>query len=305
MGSVPYPQGAKAKYNGNIVSGLFLVDKGTQSLKLDINQFRKTPFIDNEVMKEYYEDYTTAFKAYKIKLDKFYHDWDSLLKVHDRKLPKDIEFTFRAKQNRYYRQSDSLLTRFIVTHPASYLGLWKLVEIASFSGYESIYDTAFTNLADALKNTHTGQQLSKKLISGRTLVPGKQFPTMHCLNEDNVPLTISSKNQYTLIDFWYSNCSPCISQFPNFNSLYKQFHTAGFEIIGISTDKKKYEINWKKAIIKHNLVWPQYWDVDGEEALKHSINAFPTNFLLNAQRQVIRKNISPVELEQFLIDNLK
>ena len=87
-GTLFYPQGVMAKFNGNMISGLFLIDKGKQLLKLDINEFRQTPFIDNEVMKEYYGDYVNAFKAKNVKSDKFYHHWDSLRKVHDGKVPE-------------------------------------------------------------------------------------------------------------------------------------------------------------------------------------------------------------------------
>ena len=58
------------------------------------------------------------------------------------------------------------------------------------------------------------------------------------------------------------------------------------EIIGISTDKKKYELNWKEAIAKYNLSWLQYWDIDGKNASNYSINAFPANFLLNTQGEI-------------------
>jgi alkyl hydroperoxide reductase subunit AhpC len=107
------------------------------------------------------------------------------------------------------------------------------------------------------------------------------------------------------VDFWYSNCGPCIAQFKDFSSIYNRFHNKGFEIIGISTDQKKYQLQWKNAIIKHKLVWPQYWDTDGVNASRYSINAFPTNFLLNSNQEIVAKNISPAELDVLLKDTLK
>jgi len=305
-GTLSYPQGVFAKYNSGMQTGLFLIDSGKQFLKLDIKDFRKTPVIDNKVMKEYYGDFTEGSKSMTIELDKFYHQWDSLSKVYDRKIPGNIEVSLRKTQNDFYQQSDSLLMRYIASHPDSYLGLWKLVRIATFSGYELMFDTAFEKLSPTLKTTFTGRRLANTLAIGRSLSIGRRFPDMNVLNLKKQPLNVKSTlhNKYTLVDFWYSNCSPCIAQFPKLTSLYNQFHTAGFEIVGISTDKKKYEANWKKAIVKYNLPLLQYWDVDGIEAARYSINAFPTNFLLNNLNQIIRKNISPAELEVFLESNL-
>ncbi|MFD2160787.1 redoxin domain-containing protein [Paradesertivirga mongoliensis] len=304
-GTLSYPQGVMAKYNGNMISGLFLIDKGKQLLKLDINDFRKTPVINNEVMREYYGDYLSAFKASKIKSDMFYHHWDSLRKAYDGKVPENIEVVLRKTQNELYQQSDSILMRYIASHPGSYLGLWKLVQIASFSGYEPIFDTAFEKLSPTLKATFTGRQLANRLSIGRSLAVGKRFPEMNVFNLDKQPLKATSKHRFTLVDFWYSNCSPCIAQFPKLDSIYNGFHDKGFEIIGISTDKRKYELQWRNAIAQHNLAWPQYWDTDGVNASRYSINAFPTNFLLNSDQEIVSKNISPVELEAFLKGNIR
>lgn len=304
-GSIPYPTGVEIRYNKSFGSGLFLIESGEQSVQLDINDFRKTPVVDNIVMKEYYGDFTGAFKANKTKSDKFYHQWDSLRKVYDGKVPENIEIALRKTQNDLYQQSDSTLMHYIASHPDSYLGLWKLVQIASFSGYEPIFDTAFESLSPTLKATYTGRELSNGLATGRALAIGRRFPDMNVFNLENQPLKVTNTHQFTLVDFWYSNCGPCIAQFPKLDSIYKEFHDKGFEIIGISTDKRKYELQWKNAITKHNLAWPQYWDTDGINTSRYSINAFPTNFLLNANQEIVAKNISPVELEAFLNGNLK
>ncbi len=113
------------------------------------------------------------------------------------------------------------------------------------------------------------------------------------------------KKKYTLIDFWYSNCSPCIGQFADLKTIYEKYKGQGFEIIGISADKVKDKQNWQNIINKHQLIWPQYWDINGQETSKLSINTFPTNFLLDSEGKIIKKNIRPVELAEFLSENMK
>ena len=39
-----------------------------------------------------------------------------------------------------------------------------------------------------------------------------------------------------LVDFWATNCAPCLAEFPNLKQLYKDLHEKGLEIVGISFD---------------------------------------------------------------------
>jgi alkyl hydroperoxide reductase subunit AhpC len=85
-------------------------------------------------------------------------------------------------------------------------------------------------------------------------------------------------------------------------NLYARYKDVGFDIIGISIDKSADKKDWLKAIAKHELNWKQFWDIDGKEAEKYFIDSYPTNFLLDSEEKIIRKNILPEELE-ILIKN--
>ena len=75
--------------------------------------------------------------------------------------------------------------------------------------------------------------------------------------------------------------------------------------MGISTDKEKDISNWKQIINKKGLKWKQYIDLDGFDSKLKSINQYPTNFLLNKDGIIIKKDISLFDLEKFLQQNLK
>jgi thiol-disulfide isomerase/thioredoxin len=301
QGYLPYPQGFELLYSSSYLSSLFVIEKGVQSISINIDSNRTTPVVRNQVMKEYTE-YKNMWKTLIAKETLLYHTWDSLDKVYQRKLPKNIELELRAKQKAYYAESDQNLLKYVTAYPNSYLAFWKFIRLSSFSGHEKIFDSIFNQLSDSLKNTYAGRVLSKNLYIGGTLGMGKRFPSLICISDQgtNLDNTTFLNNQYTLIDFWYSNCGPCIAQFPTLKNLYEKYKGSGFEIVGVSTDKEKYKTDWQNAIKKYQLLWPQYWDINGVEATKMSINAFPTNFLLDKEGMIIRKNISPVELEEFL-----
>ncbi len=108
----------------------------------------------------------------------------------------------------------------------------------------------------------------------------------------------------TLVDFWFHNCGVCIEQFPRFIELYEKHHINGFQIIGITSDKAKYELKWKDTIEKYKLPWLQLWDLEGVNCKKYLVSYFPTNFLLDAKGEIIEINISIEQLSDFLDKNL-
>ena len=63
--------------------------------------------------------------------------------------------------------------------------------------------------------------------------------------------------------------------------------------------------NWKKVIAKNNITWQNLLDENGNISKKYSINKFPTNFLLDSEGKIIKRDIPQEELEKFLEENLK
>src|SRR5437667_12632613 len=47
------------------------------------------------------------------------------------------------------------------------------------------------------------------------------------------------KGKIVLLDFWATWCAPCRRELPNVTSTYEQYHSKGFEIIGISLDRPR------------------------------------------------------------------
>ena len=84
-----------------------------------------------------------------------------------------------------------------------------------------------------------------------------------------------------------------------------KYKDAGFDIIGVTVDKSEGKKDWIDAIAKHGMKWKQYWDVDGKEAKKYSIDSYPTSFLLDSNGKIIKKNILLEELDVWLEKNLK
>jgi len=102
----------------------------------------------------------------------------------------------------------------------------------------------------------------------------------------------AEKGKVVLIDFWATWCPPCVAEFPNLKKLYKELHSKGFEIIGISLDSnrellekftKQRGIPWNIAfsgkamegeVVKLYGVQsvPMYWLVDRKGILRFSFD---------------------------------
>jgi len=116
---------------------------------------------------------------------------------------------------------------------------------------------------------------------------------------------LSIEGTYVLIDFWASWCRPCRDANPDLVKSYNTYHDKGFNIVGISLDRKVDD--WKRAIAEDKLVWPQLIDRQNqinEVAAYYVIEYIPQNILIDDNGIIVGKNLSPEELNNFLTNNL-
>lgn len=90
------------------------------------------------------------------------------------------------------------------------------------------------------------------------------------------------KGRVVLVDFWATDCGPCVAETPTIKSVYEKLHAKGFEIVGISLDDK--ESTLRRFIREKGLAWPQHFDGKGWEnrfALHYGIFSIPTMWLVD------------------------
>ena len=196
-------------------------------------------------------------------------------------------------------EEEKRLLKYSKLNPNSIILFWEIVNKTENEGYNLVYETAFTNLSKRIKNSSPGKELSKLFTQIKKITIGNYFN----FYIKNSKIKISKK--YTLVDFWFSYCKPCIEEMPKYKLIYEKYKVKGFEYIGISTDRSQDINNWKKVIEKNGLVWQNLLDENGLESKKYNINKFPTTFLLDSEGKIVKKDISPEELDKFLEENLK
>lgn len=247
-------------------------------------------------------------KNYINYLQDIYNEEHRLIKNSLNDLYKVYETGDLEKMKSASIDNDKILSEYIKDNNNSIVAFYMLgIRILKHGKVNQYVNSALGNFSDEFKKNDKYIFLAEtfKKLSSENLFTENTFNLQDIFKRQLVFDVLDLENKkFTLIDFWFSYCGPCIYQFPEYAKLYDEYKSKGFEIIAISTDKTKDISNWKKVINRMNLKWPQYLDENGVEAKKINITVFPTNFLLDNQGKVIQKNIHPEDLAVFLKENL-
>ncbi len=262
------------------ISGRFFIDTGEQSIVCDMQAMRDIPSIDNIPMKEYTHQYRSdSFQA--IDTITNYKFRDSLLKRH--------------------------LYQYAKKYPDSWVALWMISHELAFNGYDQMMDSALNLLSGNIRKSNIGIAVKNDLEHLAITGLGIRFPKIKVYSANGKPgvLEYLDENpQYILIDFWFSHCSPCIGQFPDYKRIVKQFQHKGFTMIGVSSDSSARDIAlWKNIIQSSALSWVQY-RVAQETLNDLRIYYAPTNFLLDSKGRILAIDMETKELADFLKTHL-
>jgi len=102
------------------------------------------------------------------------------------------------------------------------------------------------------------------------------------------------RGKVVLVDFWGTHCGPCIAELPNVKAVYEKFHAQGFEVIGISCDTEKSDL--EHFVERHEISWPQYFDGNQQDNNKFTIafgiSGIPHLFLVDKKGFLRFDNVS-------------
>ena len=118
-------------------------------------------------------------------------------------------------------------------------------------------------------------QLTGTTNEGRALNLGQQY-----------------KGKVVLIQYWSTNCQPCIEDMAKIKDLVAKYGRDGFFVIGVNLDNQKKDM--LAFLQKNKLSWPQLWEdggLDSRFANEMGILTMPTMILIDKQGKVANRGI--------------
>ena len=201
-------------------------------------------------------------------------------------------------------------------HPKSYISALIIQSMINdpstdIKKAESLYNS----LDESLKNTTPGKEIKTKLGQLKMPAVGASAPAVGSPNwradfsapnpEGKVVSLKESLGKVTIVDFWASWCGPCRKENPNVVAIYKELHSKGLNIIGVSLDKEAGK--WKEAIAKDGLTWTHVSNLKFWEepiAKQYNVESIPATFILDASGKVVAQDLRGPELKAKILELL-
>jgi thiol-disulfide isomerase/thioredoxin len=121
-------------------------------------------------------------------------------------------------------------------------------------------------------------------------------------NFDQAKLT----GKVLLVDFWATWCGPCVAEIPNMLAEYEKYHDKGFEVVGISLDEERADV--EKFVVENKIPWPIIFAGKGWQdpvAQFYGISGIPQLVLIGRDGNVITLDIRGEKLGERLAELFK
>ena len=117
------------------------------------------------------------------------------------------------------------------------------------------------------------------------------------LDGNSVDSSLFANNAFTVVNFWFSGCKPCVDEMDDLDALNQRIKEQGGEVIGVNTetlDGNADNIATAKKILEsagasfRNI----YFDPDSEAGkFALGIMAFPTTYVVDRQGNIVGEPI--------------
>lgn len=207
----------------------------------------------------------------------------------------------------YKKEKGLKIDSFLKAHPASIVSAYVLYRDFSYKLNSSAIGAALELLSPTLQHTPYVTAMKELAIAKKRVEPGQKAPDFSSKDRDGKTVKLSEQyGKYLLLTFWAGWCPDCREENPELLKTYKKYHDKGFDVFGVSLDKKKE--TWLNAISNDHLPWKQvsdlaYWE--SEAAKLYAIRWIPSNFLIGPDGVIIAQNLQGKALEAKLEELLE
>ena len=124
---------------------------------------------------------------------------------------------------------------------------------------------------------------------------GTAFPKFEGSDLEGNPVdnSLFAGNAFTVVNFWFNGCKPCVEELDDLNALNEEVKAQGGEVIGINTetlDGNQQGIDAAKKLLETTgASYRNIYFASGSEAGKFALNimAFPTTYVFDRDGNVV------------------
>jgi len=100
-----------------------------------------------------------------------------------------------------------------------------------------------------------------------------------------------------LIDFWATNCPPCLEELPELRRLHADHHEEGFEILAVSLDEEEETV--REFLARSSAPWRVFLSKTDGDATRGTfgVETIPANFLVSRDGTVARVDLHGADLK--------
>lgn len=110
-----------------------------------------------------------------------------------------------------------------------------------------------------------------------------------------------------VVNFWFSECSPCQDTTPYIRSLYEKYSSENACFIGINMDTER--SMFLEYCNENQITWPQFFEEnkkwDTSVAIEWDIAMTPMFFVINTEGIIIENTVSTKKLENIIKNEIR